>query len=64
MQAAQVARSTSEQNLGAQQISEAIARIQKITQDTVDVSVEMDMAVETLKTKADANVAELQGFKF
>jgi len=64
MQAAQVARSTSEQNLGAQQISEAIARIQKITQDTVDVSIEMDMAVETLKTKADALRAELQGFKF
>jgi methyl-accepting chemotaxis protein len=63
-QAAQVARSTSEQNLGVQQISEAIARIQKITQDTVDVSVEMDMAVQTLKAKADALQAELKGFKF
>jgi methyl-accepting chemotaxis protein len=64
LQAAQVARSTSEQNLGAQQISEAIARIQKITQDTVDVSVEMDMAVQTLKAKADALNADLEGFKF
>ncbi len=64
LQAAQVSRSTSEQNLGAQQISEAIARIQKTTQDTVDVSVEMNMAVDTLKAKADALRAELQGFKF
>jgi methyl-accepting chemotaxis protein len=64
VQAAQIARSTSEQNLGVQQISEAIARIQKITQDTVDVSIEMDMAVQTLKTKADALQAGLEGFKF
>ncbi len=64
MQAAQVARSTSEQNIGAQQISNAISQIQKITQDTVDVSIEMDMAVETLKSKADALRAELQGFNF
>ena len=63
-QAAQVARSTSEQNVGVQQISEAIARIQKITQDTVDVSVEMDKTVQTLKAKADALHAELEGFSF
>ncbi len=63
-QAAQVARSTSEQNLGAQQISEAIHRIQKITQDTVDVSIEMEMAVQTLKARADALQTELEGFKF
>ncbi|MGE5173321.1 MAG: methyl-accepting chemotaxis protein [Betaproteobacteria bacterium] len=63
-QAAQVARSTSEQSLGAQQISDAINRIQKITQETVDVSVEMDMAVQTLKAKSDALQAELKGFKF
>jgi methyl-accepting chemotaxis protein len=63
MQAAQVARSTSEQNLGAQQISNAISRIQKITQETVDVSIEMDMAVETLEAKADALRAQLQDFK-
>jgi len=47
-----------------QQMSEAITRIQKITQDTVDVSIEMDMAVQTLKLKADALKAELEGFKF
>jgi len=64
MQAAQVARSTSEQNLGAQQISEAISRIQNITQDTVDVSIEMDMTAQTLKEKATALKAELDGFKF
>jgi methyl-accepting chemotaxis protein len=64
VQAAQVARSTSEQNLGARQISEAIARIQKITQDSVDVSIEMDMAVHMLKAKADALTKELEGFKF
>jgi methyl-accepting chemotaxis protein len=63
-QAAQVARSTSEQNTGAQQISEAIVRIQKITQDTVDVSIEMDMAAQTLKDKAAALQAELDGFTF
>jgi methyl-accepting chemotaxis protein len=63
-QAAQVARSTSEQNLGVRQISEAIARIQKITQDSVDVSIEMDMAVHMLKAKADALTNELDGFKF
>jgi methyl-accepting chemotaxis protein len=63
-QAAQVARSTSEQSLGAQQISEAINRIQKITKETVDVSIELDMAVKTLKQKADALQSELKGFKF
>jgi len=63
-QAAQVARSTSEQKLGARQISEAITRIQKITQDTVDVSIEMDMAVQTLKSKADTLRVELQSFKY
>ncbi len=64
MQAASVARSTSEQSLGAQQISEAVDRIQKITQDNVDVSIEMDMAVQTLKARADALQAELARFKF
>jgi methyl-accepting chemotaxis protein len=63
-QASQVARSTSEQSLGAQQISDAVNRIQKITQDTVDVSIEMDMAVQALKAKADALQSELDGFKF
>jgi methyl-accepting chemotaxis protein len=64
VQAAQSARSTQEQSLGVQQISEAIARIQKITQDTVDVSIEMDMAVQSLKSKADALQMALEGFKF
>jgi len=63
-QAAQVARSTSEQSVGAQQISNAVNRIQKITQENVDVSVEMDMAVQTLKSRAEALQAELEGFKF
>jgi methyl-accepting chemotaxis protein len=57
-------RSTSEQSVGAQQISNAVNRIQKITQENVDVSVEMDMAVQTLKSRADALQAELEGFKF
>ncbi len=64
MQAAQVARSTSEQSLGAQQISQAVDRIQKVTQDNVDVSIEMDMAVQTLKARADSLQAELARFKF
>ncbi len=64
VQAAQSARSTQEQSLGVQQISDAITRIQKITQDTVDVSIEMDMAVQLLKAKADTLQSELDGFKF
>jgi methyl-accepting chemotaxis protein len=61
-QASQVARSTAEQNQGANQVNEAINRIQKITQDTVDVSIEMDMAAQMLKQKADELRAELDGF--
>jgi methyl-accepting chemotaxis protein len=62
-QAALVARSTSEQNIGAQQISNAVNRIQKITRENVDVSVEMDMAVQRLKSRADALQVELEGFR-
>ena len=64
VQAARVAHATSEQNTGMQQIIEAISRIQMITQDTVDVSVEMEMAVEAIKEKAAALQLELDGFKF
>ena len=63
VQAAQVARSTSEQSVGAQHISDAVSKIQKITQEVVDVSVEMDITVQTLKSRADALQAELEGFK-
>jgi len=63
-QAARVARSTSEQTIGAQHISNAVAKIQKITQEVVDVSIEMDMAGQTLKARADALQLELEGFKF
>ncbi len=62
-QTSQVARSTSEQSLGAQQISDAISRIQKITKETVDVSIEMDVAVKAFKQNADALQGELDGFK-
>jgi methyl-accepting chemotaxis protein len=64
VQAAQVARSTSEQSVGAQHIGDAVGKIQKITQEVVDVSVEMDITVQTLKTRADALQVELEGFKF
>ena len=63
-QAGQVARSTSEQNQGAKQINEAVARIQKITQENVDVSIEMDIAVQMLKEKLADLQAELNKFKF
>ncbi len=63
-QASQAARATAEQSLGAQQISDAISRIQKITKETVEVSIEMDAAVQTLKQKADVIQGELGGFKF
>jgi methyl-accepting chemotaxis protein len=62
-QAAQVARSTAEQSLGAQQIGEAINRIQKITGDTVGVSIEMDKSVKAFKQNADVLNGELDGFK-
>lgn len=64
VQAARVASATAEQNVGMQQIIEAISRIQQITQDTMDVSVQMDMAVEGIKEKAATLQAELDGFKF
>lgn len=63
-QAARIARSTSEQNIGAKQISEAVGRIQTITQETMDVSIEMDMAVQALKTRSEALSRELESFKF
>jgi methyl-accepting chemotaxis protein len=63
VQAAHSARSTQEQSLGMQQMSEAITRIQKVAQDTVDVSKELDTAVHTLKSKADMLRTELDGFK-
>ncbi len=63
-QASQIARSTSEQNVGVQHIGDAVSKIQKITQETMDVSIEMDMAVQTLKARADALRAELESFKF
>jgi methyl-accepting chemotaxis protein len=63
VQASRVARSTAEQSLGAQQISEAINRIQKITEDTADVSVEMDKSVAVFKQNADVLNRELDGFK-
>jgi methyl-accepting chemotaxis protein len=62
-QASQVARSTSEQSAGVQHISAAISRIQKITQDTVEVSIEMNRAGQTLKQKADVLQVELESFK-
>jgi methyl-accepting chemotaxis protein len=62
-QAAQIARSTAEQSVGAQHITSAVSKIQKITQDTVDVSIEMDMAVQALKARAEALQSELEGFK-
>lgn len=63
-QAGQIARSTSEQRQGAHHISDAVGRIQKITQDSVDLSIEMDMAVQALKERAEALQADLGRFKF
>jgi len=62
-QAAQIARATSDQNVGAKSISDAVGRIQKITQETVDVSIEMDMAVQALKARADVLHSELESFR-
>jgi methyl-accepting chemotaxis protein len=62
-QAGQVARSTAEQSQGAQQISDAVTQIQKITEENVNVSVEMDIAQATLREKADALLTELKKFR-
>lgn len=63
LQTAQVARSMSEQSDGVQQITDSISRVQGITQVTVDVSIEIDMAVEKIKQQTTALQAELGGFK-
>ncbi len=62
-QAARIAKSTAEQSIGTQHISDAVGKIQTITQEVVDVSIEMDMAVQSLKAQADALRADLEGFK-
>lgn len=63
-QTAQVARSTSEQQKGIAQISEAIGRIQKITQESVDLSIDLDMAMQSLREHSDALKKELGRFRF
>ena len=63
-QTGQVARSTAEQTQGARQIADAVSRIQKITEENVDVSIEMDMAVQALKEKAAALKTDLAKFTF
>ena len=44
-------------------ICEAIARLQKISEENMDVSVEMNMAEATLREKAADLQAELAKFK-
>jgi methyl-accepting chemotaxis protein len=61
-QAAQIARSTSEQTEGTRHISEAVASIQKITENSVDMSIEIDIAMQTLRERAGALQAELAKF--
>ncbi len=61
-QASQIARSTSEQKQGASQISAAVGSIQKITQESVDLSIEIDIAMQTLKERANVLQAALGKF--
>ncbi len=61
-QAAQIARSTSEQTEGTRHISAAVASIQKITENSVDMSIEIDIAMQTLRERAAALQAELAKF--
>lgn len=63
-QAWHVAGSTSEQQKAIAQISEAIGRIQKITQESVDLSIELDIAMQSLKEKTAALGTELAKFRF
>jgi methyl-accepting chemotaxis protein len=62
-QAGQVARATAEQGQGAQQISDAVDRIQKITEENVNVSVEMDMAEASLRERAEVLQTDLKKFR-
>lgn len=61
-QAGQVARSTAEQQKGVAQIRDAVGSIQKITEESVDLSIELDMAMQALKEQAEALKEELGRF--
>jgi hypothetical protein len=60
MQAAQVARPRRSRASGAAD-QPGRDRIQKVTQDNVDVSIEMDMAVQTLKSAPIRSRRSLHG---
>lgn len=62
IQAGRVARSTAEQQKGMAQIRDAVVRIQKITEESVDLSIELDMAMQTLKGRAESLKDELDRF--
>ncbi|HAK60805.1 MAG TPA: hypothetical protein DCO77_10550 [Nitrospiraceae bacterium] len=62
-QAGQIARSTFEQHQGAKHISKAVADIQQITQENVDLSVELEIAMQSLRERAVALQEELAKFK-
>lgn len=62
-QAAQIARSTSEQKEGAGQISTTVASIQKITRESVDLSIEIDIAMQALRERAEELRTALGGFR-
>ncbi len=62
-QAGQIARSTFEQHQGAKHISKAVADIQQITQENVDLSVELEIAMQSLRERAFALQEELAKFK-
>ena len=62
-QAGQIARSTFEQHQGAKHISKAVSDIQQITQENVDLSVELEIAMQSLRERAVALQEELAKFK-
>jgi methyl-accepting chemotaxis protein len=62
--AAQVARATAEQRQGAVHIADAVAKIQQITTESVDLSIELEMAMGALRERAAVLQGELEKFRF
>ena len=61
-QASQIARATAEQRQGTSQISAAVDSIQRTTRESVDLSIELEIALQTLRERAGALQAELGKF--
>ncbi len=61
-QASQIAKATAEQRQGADQISSAMVSVQKITNESVDLSIDMEVALNILRERAEALQSEMARF--